>query len=298
MVDLFGKTVKHFFFLIFFLLQGCDSPFQVKQDYSPQLVVYGIAFRGDSSLVIRVETNSRTPVTDSTVSNQISGLSGTLLNQTTGTSVQLSSSFINNVNLLQSNVKIDPKTKFLLQVSANGYSPCSSSLIVLDSGIIYPTYWTTSVLRDPSVGLQDPDFTIYVSPLAAAIRVTMSVRYQGISPKGEPVSGEISVNPAYQQDTTSYFLRVNGQTTDVTFLTADYVKEFVEATGAIKSGTITAVIKLFQIDAALYDYYSIANGFNDPLTMRTEKPVYTNITGGLGFFGSASYDSLSVQVYP
>ena len=169
----------------------------------------------------------------------------------------------------------------------------------MDSGLIYPAYFTTDVLRDPTgPGQPAPQFTIYPSSRTTAIRLTLSLIYQGIGNKGLPVSGEIDLNPSYQSDTTSYLLLINGATTGVDFNLSDYSYAYSEAVGELNSGTITAVVRLLQIDAPLYDFYSISNGFNDPLTMRPEKPVSTNVTNGLGFFGSAAEDSLAIQVYP
>ncbi len=281
------------------VLQACNSPFQPQQVFSPELVVYGIAFRGDSTLVVRIETNSETPVNDTSNSEQIAGLSGSLVNGTSGETTALAAEYVNGRNFLTSRAVLASGTNLNLTVHAPGYLTCTSSVTVLDSGIIYPSYYTTSVMRDPASGGQpDPQFTIYPSALTSAIRLTMVLDYSGTGPDNTPVSGEIEVNPSYQKDTTSSFLRINGAVTQVQFKLSAYTSAYSQALGKITSGTVTAVLRLVQIDATLYDFYSIANGFNDPLTMQTEKPVYTNVKNGLGFFGSAADDSLTIQVYP
>ncbi len=282
-----------------FVLQACNSPFQPQQVFSPELVVYGIAYRGDSTLVVRIETNSQAPVKDTSASEQITGLSGLLVNGTSGATTPLAAEYISGRNVLTGRALLESGTSLILTVRAPGYLTCTSSVTVLDSGTIYPSYFTTSVMRDPASGGQpDPQFTIYPSSLTSAIRLTMVLYYRGTGPDKTPVSGEIKVNPSYQKDTTSSFLRVNGAVTSVQFKLSDYTDAYAQALGKITSGTVTAVLRLVQIDATLYDFYSIANGFNDPLTMQTEKPVYTNVKNGLGFFGSAADDSLTIQVYP
>lgn len=279
-------------------LQSCNSPFEVKQNYTPQLVVYGIAFRGDSTLVIRVETKAETAAADSSASGPIAGLAGTVADITTGQATILKPEYTGGINLLEGKIDLAQKTNLTLSVTASDYPACSSSLTVLDSAVIYLAYYTTGVLQNPVAGDQNPQFTIYPSNITRAIRVWISLDYQGTDAQGDSVSGSVFVKPAYQQDTTSYFLRINGQPTNVNFNLSDYSAAFAEAQTKIVTGRITAVLKILQTDAAIYDFYSISNGFNDPLTMRTEKPVYTNVTGGLGFFGSASYDSTSIQVFP
>ena len=280
------------------LFQSCNSPFQVKQDYSPRLVLYGIAFRGDSVLSIRVETNSETPSPDSTGPKEIAGLNGTLENLQTGIEEQFSTYFRSGTNLLEGVVNLSPKSTITVRAGAEGYPACTATLTILDQAIIYPAYWTTAVLRGPATDLQDPQFTIYPSALTAAIRVTLHLRYHGTSSDGKKVDGDVAVNPSYQTDTTSYFLKIGGEITAVEFPVSVYSDSFAVARGMIKTGVITAVVELTQIDAPLYNFYSVSNGFNDPFTMRTERPLYTNVRAGLGFVGSASRDSLSIRVYP
>ncbi len=283
----------------FLAVESCNSNFQPLQVYSPQLVVYGIAFSGDSSIVIRVDANSRSQTGGSSSSGYLTGLSGTIVDKSNGETVTLSPEYVGNENLLSGRINLLSGSLLDLKLNAAGYDPCSASLTVLDSGIIYPAYFTTSVMQSPGApGQPSPQFTIYPSSNTMAIRLSMTLIYNGTGPDGNPVSGEVSVKPSYQQDTTSYLLRIGGVTTTVQFNLSDYLSAYSSAVGKMTSGTVVAVVKLLQLDATLYDFYSISNGFNDPLTMRTEKPVFTNITGGLGFFGSAAEDSLLIQVYP
>ncbi len=285
--------------LLLIVLQSCNSPFQPEQVYSPKLVLYGIAFEGDSTLVVRVDVNSKTAVSDTTAAEPITGLGGTLVNAANGAGATLAAGYVNGTNLLSAEIHLVSGMNLTLQVHADGYESCSSNLTVLDSGVIYPAYYTTSVLRNPSgPGQPAPKFTVYPSPQTAAIRLTMALIYNGVGQDGSPVTGEIDLAPSYQLDTTSYFLRINGATTAVQFNLSDYSDAFSNAVGKISSGRVVAVIRLLQVDATLYDFYSISNGFNDPLTMRTEKPVFSNVTDGLGFFGSAAEDSLTIQVFP
>jgi hypothetical protein len=277
---------------------GCNSPFQVKTVYSPQLVVYGIIFGSDSTIGIRVETNSGNPVVDTTSGTQISGLAGMITNRTTGQVTQLIASFTDGQNLLRGVLKSKPGNVVSLSVDADGYSQCTASSVILDSAVIYPASWTESALRSPGNAEQDPQFTIYPSSHTMAVRLTISLEYQGVTSDGKQISGEYEVAPSYQQDTTSYFLKIDGSITAITFSSTGYSSVFSQAVGPLSSGKIVAVVTLLQIDASLYDFYSISNGFNDPFTMRTEKPVFTNVEGGLGFWGAARYDSISIPVYP
>ena len=279
-------------------MNGCSSPFQVKVAYSPQLVVYGITWGGDSTINVRVETNNRNPISDSNSETALIGLSGILSDETTGRTVQLTPSFSSGLNLLTGYLPSGPRNSLNLEITAPGYGQCNSTSVVHDSAVIFPDSWTESALRDPAGGNPDPEFLIYPSPYATAVRLTLELEYKGIDLNGHAVSGTFLVNPSYQQDTTSYFLKINGEISALTVSTSSYAPVFSEVVDSLQSGTVVAVITLLQIDGTLYDYYSIANGFDDPFTMITDKPVFTNVTGGLGFWGSARLDSISIPVYP
>ena len=49
-----------------------------------------------------------------------------------------------------------------------------------------------------------------------------------------------------------------------------------------------AVFSLTQVDNTLYSYYYIANGLEDKTSIRLDAPEFTNITGGVGVFGSSA----------
>ena len=280
------------------LFSHCESPFQVKEEYSPKLVLYAIAFRGESSLTVRVEANSRLYQADSNGASEIIGLTGTLSNPARGTELQLVGSYKAGLNLLEANLNLEPKSTLEIEANADGFPSCIAALTVLDAATIYPAYWTTSTLRTPGSGQQDPQFVIYPSALTEAIRARLHIKYAGVDSGGALIAGDFIVEPVYQTNVTSYYLRIGGRRTDVSFPLPAYADSFAQVRGRLKSGTMTAMVELVQIDAPIYYFYSISHGFNDPLTMRTEKPLYTNVTGGLGFVGSASLDTLSIRVYP
>ena len=47
------------------------------------------------------------------------------------------------------------------------------------------------------------------------------------------------------------------------------------------------------VDDNIYNYYKVVNGFEDQLSIRTDRPDYTNIVGGAGIFGVCAVDTLS-----
>ena len=53
-----------------------------------------------------------------------------------------------------------------------------------------------------------------------------------------------------------------------------------------------AVVYLVQFDVPLWNYYGVANMFQDPFSVRLDEASYTNIKNGTGVFGSMAVDSL------
>ena len=58
----------------------------------------------------------------------------------------------------------------------------------------------------------------------------------------------------------------------------------------------SATFILTQVEENLYKYYNLANGFQDPYSIRTDLPDYSNIAGGLGVFGAMVEDSVVVDL--
>jgi hypothetical protein len=56
------------------------------------------------------------------------------------------------------------------------------------------------------------------------------------------------------------------------------------------------VFLLIQFDEPLYNYYFVANGFKDRSSIRLDEPNYTNLSGGVGIFGSLAVDSIAVPL--
>jgi len=275
---------------------GCNTPFEVHQDYKPMLTVYGLLVRDDSLVYLRVFQNSRIPMSDSLASIPIEGLSAKIVDNGNGTGIPFHIADSLGANMLVLKSHINGGSVYSLEVHASGFPECTSTATVIGSGQIEPTLGTLSAIADPVKSQDNPTFNIYYSPVTAAISLSLVVQYDGFNSKGIHVHGEIPVSPTYQAGSQQALLRVTASPTTITFPRDSYISAYAAAKSNIENGSVTAVVRLLQVDGAIYNYYSISHGFNDPLTMRTEKPNYTNIKNGLGFWGSAAYDSLSFQL--
>jgi len=57
-----------------------------------------------------------------------------------------------------------------------------------------------------------------------------------------------------------------------------------------------AIFELRLIDEKFYNYYNFVHAFRDQASIRTDKPDYTNFSGGLGLFGACTVDSLVIPL--
>lgn len=60
----------------------------------------------------------------------------------------------------------------------------------------------------------------------------------------------------------------------------------------VKRGTL----EVLSLDDNLYNYYLLVQGFNDPYSVRLDRPFFSNVTDGYGIFGSITADSNQVVI--
>ncbi|HWP82471.1 MAG TPA: DUF4249 family protein [Bacteroidota bacterium] len=56
------------------------------------------------------------------------------------------------------------------------------------------------------------------------------------------------------------------------------------------------VFHLYQVEPNLFNYLSVANGFRDQFSVRTDEPDFSNISGGVGVFGAFAVDSVAFPI--
>jgi hypothetical protein len=81
---------------------------------------------------------------------------------------------------------------------------------------------------------------------------------------------------------------VSSEVAEATFDAAvfDEVVARVRQEGAVR--LVRTLFVLTELDAALYGYYSVVNGFQGAGTLRLDEPDYTNIGNGFGLFAMTS----------
>jgi hypothetical protein len=91
--------------------------------------------------------------------------------------------------------------------------------------------------------------------------------------------------------------RMVDPTPTISFPVTNYSQTIAQLTAQYGTRIIPKKEKfyLIQVDESAYNYYNVANGFRDVLSIRTDQPDYTNIQNGLGVFGSFNVDSLVIR---
>jgi len=276
-------------------LIGCSNPFEVKQDFKPMLVIYGLAVRGDTAIYVRVSRNSASPATSLNDTSGDGSVTVVVENLNTGWADTLTS-MAGDTGILVVHTTVSTNSVFRISAQSSGYPTCFATAQVLSKAYVVPGYGTSVILSSPSGATQDPEFLIDPSGNTTAISALLALTYSGTDTSGHSVAGEFDVYPSYQTSAEQEFLKINGNQTTISFPLNSYQPAYLAAKGLLRTGSLVVVVRVIQVDAAVYDYYSISHGFNDPLTMRDEKPNFTNITNGLGLWGSVAYDSTSVQL--
>ena len=299
------------------LFESCDSSFNPSAPFRPEMVVYSVLSTASDTQYVRIYTTyepsdanpadnpDEVSVADAQVT--VSEVGGpTFSFQPITIQRPDTSRYTSAIGAYASFPFFPERGKtYALSISSHLYGSVASALTVPRVGFIAAQ--NVLLLRDPwNVPLDDIALSIGLSPVAKGFLVRFYLNYELLDSTGwrpmrlevpvairRTVDGQLLeyVYPKVQRRTTPAN-GPEGQADHFIYLTDAY-QESIEA--ILGSGwTIRfkqAVIYLIQFDEALYNYYFIANGFKDASSIRLDEPNYSNISGGVGIFGSLAVDS-------
>jgi hypothetical protein len=295
---------------------ACNEEFTPKGKFEPTLVVYGI-LGGDRDIqFVRVSStyntvgfdpkeNSEDPqITDAVVT--LSSAGSTIMLRDTLLLRRDSSRYKSLIHAYYvSGMRPTPNTRYQLSVNTATRGSATGSVLVPDHGI--PTVTNPFIFTRP---LNFPNTDIFIGLVLAndarGYVVRLFVDYEIIPGQfrrievpmridwttGEPVPVYPSVRRGVTESSPS--LSISHQITRDAYVYALYQAELGYSRTTLRFRQ--AVIVLYSIDKNLYSYYNIANGFQDPSSIRTDQPDFTNIRGGVGVFGAYSVDSVTVDL--
>ncbi len=304
------------------LLMGCDKPFTPKSTYEDKMVVYGILSNRSDSQFVRIYTTY-----DPTGFNPLTHSEDVMVRGAEVTVTGSAQPFLFREGLVQridkSRYKDDIVTyvshplqlqlgsSYNLSVSSTRYGTVTSSVVVPKRGRV--SILNAYVLRGQ--GDEDENIIVYgwIRELTYGVLARLYISYELL--EGQSWirhSEEIPLSRAESGDGTTVlkYPTVRRRATNAIVVDKEMNETFVflrkmyfmiegsiysrHPAGAVRATKALAVVT--QVDQNLYTYLKVANYFDDPYSMRTDAPDFTNIAGGRGVFGAMVEDSLWVDL--
>lgn len=284
---------------------SCNEPFSPNGPFEPHMVVYSVLTTQSDTQYARVYANyegynSSSDNADTTAQVVISTgnlsavLRATLLprNDQTKYSTPIRAFFAYPF-------KVQPESTYTIMVTSSILQGMSASTTVPGKGAVRCD--NHGVMDHPDYITKDP--IIVVADLAQntiGYQVRLLIEY-GLRNDSSFVA-EKEVPAAVGRDRNSVpvliYPSMERKTADrVVFqyrlsLYVYTIQEIYRQYGTTNVAFKRAKFYLLQTDEHLFTYYNVANGFQDPYSIRTDQPDYSNIPGGLGVFGSFNADSV------
>lgn len=305
-----------------FLVLGCDEPFSPKAPYVERLVVYCVLSDQPKELYARVYTTYNPPEFDPFAVTTDTPVKGALVEIAARNNVvRFRDTVLNRLNserysldlhaYVASQVAMKRGEGYVLNVRTLDGRSVSATTQIPSSGII--SVYNPFVLHDPGRYQENIHINVMLSPEARGFLVRLFIEYE-IATNGKRERAVKEVPQTIQLRQAPYTPVLNfpilsrrkteGTTKSatwelITFANSAYqyaMNQIVTEHVSRELRLLRAMIVLTQADPHFYNYYNIANGFQDPHSIRADQPDYTNIRGGLGVFGSMTNDTAYVNL--
>lgn len=276
-------------------LPGCDNTFSPKADYTERLVVFAVLDPSQQVQIVRIET--------------------TYDAEGTTPDVPIGRRVIDSARVLIS----DDRQQWVLR----------DTVMDLGGGVTKKV-WFTRALRPQeaktyrltvdvpgtpqitsSVFVPSKAYVQIVPPVLTAGKRGVEVRSSVISTVAPPkgyyfrlwVVGRINVNGELKEIRREVPVRYEGSNRTpvyseparesvTVFLTDAVVDTKNTLEGRDGATNVQLQATAYTMDAYLYNYFQTVRGFDDPVSVRQDKPDVTNIRGGVGVFGALVADSV------
>ena len=291
-------------FMVSLISLSCNQPFQPEVQYTPELNVYSVLFANAQAVYVKV-----TPVVQSTsgVSQQVHGalvkLVETGVNDTTVQRITLTDTTAvidgNTASFYYAPAHIIPGGLYSVSVSRDGYPTVIASARIPFGYATIPDQDTYSTLQNPKNIKTDINLTVNVSGLASAAFIQMFVECRGLDGGGNFNVASFNVIPV---DSLNPFTEIEATTFPVRIDTTEYKSAFNLASqfaSTLKHSHLYVDVILTQIDDNLYRFFITSTHTADPLLMRTDKIIFTNIFNntGTGIVAGASIDTTRIFLF-
>ena len=312
-----NNAVPVFLGLIMTLINGCDNSFDPRGPYQKRLAVYSILSNRSDTQYVRIYTTynpSGFDPTENASDTHVRNANVTLTDDST--TYRLRDTVVTRVD----------KSRYTDDLRGYVAYPCLLRVgksyrltVTSDQGNVQATVDVPGkgllIPNNPFV-LQAPDkyiteyitVTIQISPLTRGYVVRLYMDYdvkvglEWVRRREEIPTAVVSGSGTEVQYDYPRLTRrtsdINQPNVNIHFPIAIYnsvFKRIVSQYGTDGFRLKSATYVLTQVEAGLYKYYNLANGFQDQYSIRTDQPDFSNIQGGLGVFGALSDDSVRVE---
>ena len=297
------------------LVAACTEPFSPEMPFEKRVVVYGILSNVASQQAFRVYTtygsdvlNLDGPGPNTTVTDALVVVQDVSSDPPEGDTCLFSSEA---GAYLWSPASLVRGRQYRLSVEAKGIESAEAVTVVPRQAAVTPG--NVFALREPSTYVSDFTVSVRLPVEAKASLVQLLVEYEfnnaGVWAAGRtevPLRLTTSVGGELTQQIYPDLVRRQAPSDGGDWVyqyTAFESGAYAWALSQIRNRYLVkglkfrrAVVRVIQLDEHLYNYYSIANGFRDPHTIRVDEPDYTNVIGGYGIVGAAVTDSIVIAL--
>ena len=301
---------------------GCNHPFSPKGPYTDNLVVYGILTNRSDTQYVRVYSTYNPPGVNplAQTSDNSLGAAGVLVTSDSRsfqflekTTLRLDKSRYTDDILAYASYPfpIETGTTYRLSVTSKDLGGVTASVTVPKRGRIQ--FLNAYVLNGG--GNEDENIVVYgwIRELTYGVMMQLHLFYDvlegnsWVTHKQEMPSARLVYAsgakvyqfPVVRRRLSSGLIKDKEENEMFVFDKKAYFEKIGEILGRYPVGTVhikRALLVLTQVDRDLYAYSKRVNGFEDPFSIRTDLPDYTNIAGGHGIFGAMVDDSATVDI--
>ncbi len=313
--------------VLLLVLLGCNEPFTPNGPYDDRMVIYAILSTQTKTHIVRVYDTynpsnydpysivADNPITDAVVRIEAPGLR--LQARDTLIPRKDKSRYSSDIRAyVFDTLTVSSGTTYSLSVAsptrgtvtASAAVPGKANLLIDNYALIEKPYLFANSRNED----QDIFLTILLSPIARGFLAQLFLEYQVVENNTKVTQRAEIPSLAFKigLDSLHYvYPKLTRRSAEpfTTFTQPEVARFSIVAyrniasdiQGRYGSGNVTfknAIFFVTQAERNLYNYYNIANGFQDPFSIRTDFPDFTNINGGVGVFGAFSVDSLFVQL--
>ncbi len=300
---------RTFVLLACIVAASCNQPFEPDAPANNRLVVYGILNSASSTQYVRVGTTYNTPPAPELHNAIVEMLSNgrTIVFRDTTVTDTLDDGTTTPVNVYIGRTAVNGGSPYTLQVTTPAglsVSATTNALVVPSFYLKYPATLNYSTNQGLVLSITFGsytgafvvrffvEFSAYIDGAWQLRRLEVPIkRYTNLA--GE----EVKVFPSFAlvQSVTlaQKSLTVEYDTLQYQKIRGEAIQTYAAAPVQWKRG----VFVLTQIDNVLFNYYKLQNGPADKSSLRLDQLDYTNISNGLGIFGSYAVETKSYNIY-